>query len=303
MTTTPKKSECPVCHADSWQQDSEAGKLLGLSAMYRVLVCVSCGQRKLDPQLSQVDLERLYSQGYFNSASCADSEQMELELPTNYLDVATDRQDKFLSTVSKLKVVFPAAKSFLDVGAATGDMVHVARKAGLDAEGIEFSEFAVIEARKRFGLELNRVLLSDVPDARYDLVHLNHVFEHFNDPVVELGHLRRITKPGGGLYIEIPYQFHFIDRLKFRLRPIKVPFSLHSIHHPFFYTPRTIKRILHDHGFRLLQFKVFSIDRYPSQTLLQKLKIVSWWILSWFKIGNYIELIAAKDDGGKQVGR
>lgn len=303
MTTTLATAPCPICRATGWRHDCEAGQLLGLSPIYRVLECVACGQRKLDPQLGPVDLERLYSQGYFNSADCSNSEPPEIELPANYLDVATERHDKFRRSVSELRVLFPSAMNFLDVGAATGDMVHIARNAGLQAEGIEFSEFAVNEARKRFGLELNRMPLSEVPDELYDLIHLNHVFEHFNDPVAELRHLHRITRPGGGVYIEIPYQFHLIDRLKYRLRPVKVPFSLHSIHHPFFYSPRTIKRALRDHGFRLLQFKVFSADRYPSQTVLQKLKMALWWMLSWFQIGNYMELIAAKGDGGESVGR
>lgn len=303
MINNLKLSDCPICRSNDWKNDLEAGKMLGLSQIYHVLACNSCGQKKLDPQLGQVDQERLYSQGYFNSAGCEDSVTLAHELPANYLDIATGRQAKFLRTVLELKAVFPVANSFLDVGAATGDMVHVARNAGLDAEGIEFSEFAVNEARKRFGFELKRLSLSEVGNTRYDLIHLNHVFEHFNEPVVELKHLHRILKPDGGLYIEIPYQFNLIERLKYRLRPVEVALSLHSIHHPFFYTPRTIKRILIANNFRILKLRVFTWNRYPSETVIQKLKLISWWVLSWFDIGNYIELIVVKDDGGGRGAR
>lgn len=302
MTNKIRSSRCPVCHVNDWQLDHEAGRLLGLQSPYCVLVCSSCGQRKLDPQLNQTELEDLYSQGYFNSASVVNSEAQGPELPADYMDVATGRHEQFRNSVAELKALFPKADRFLDVGAASGDMVHIAGKEGLDAEGIEFSEFAVDQARLRFGLELQRIPLSEVPGSQYDLIHLNHVFEHFNDPVAELSHLHRIMGSSGGLYIEIPYQFHLVERIKYRLRPREVPFSLHSIHHPFFYTPRTIKKILRDNGFHLLRFRVFSKNRYPAQTYRQKLKIVFWWVLSWFEIGNYMEVIARKDECGKKSG-
>jgi SAM-dependent methyltransferase len=286
-------NNCPVCHSTNWEQDEGAGKLLGLSSTYQVLACSNCKLRRLHPQLNQDELNDLYSQGYFNSASLEKSKQ-EFEFPENYMDVVIGRHEKFYQVVMELKDLFPSAKNFLDVGAATGDMVHIARKAGFNADGIELSKFAVDQAKKNFGIVLKNIEISEVLDSQYDIVHLNHVFEHFNDPVAELNHLFRIINNGGGLYLEIPYQFHFIERIKNFILPKNTVFSLHSVHHPFFYTPYTIKKILHDHGFSILRFRVFSRDRYPSKTLFQKIKLHLWRVLSWFGVGNYIELTAVK---------
>lgn len=271
--------------------------MLGLELPYRVLACTGCGQRKLDPQLTDAEIEGLYGHGYFNSGDAEASSKDEWALPSSdYLtEVATGRHDKFSRSLEKLKSLFPEAKSFLDVGAATGDMVHLARQTGLDAEGIEFSAFAVQQAKQRYGLDLQQLPLSDLEKHEYyDLIHLNHVFEHFNDPVAELGHIHRLLKPGGSVYIEIPYQFHVVERFKFRLKPVAAEFSLHSVHHPYFFTPRTIKKVLRDNGFEIVQFSLFAKERYPAITMIQKLKVVLWWLLSLVSVGNYMEIIAIR---------
>lgn len=290
-----KVKPCPVCGLTNYKNDRLAQRMLGLKDGMEVLLCRNCGQRILFPQLSESDFEDLYSEAYFNSEVHGNFGKREgIRMPDYIADVVIGRYDKFRRSLTEMKSLFPTAERFLDVGAATGDMVHLAREDGLDAEGIELSEFAAQQARDRFGLELKQIPLVEVADAQYDLVHLNHVFEHFNDPVDELNHLHRIIKPGGGLYIEIPYQFHIIERLKYRLRPKQVPYSLHSIHHPYFYTPHTIKKILKDNGFRILQFRVFSLDRYTTATFTQKVKVILWWAMSKLQVGNYMELIAIK---------
>ena len=293
----PLSSRCPICRTINWRKDLTAGRILGLPPIYSVLLCKSCGQRRLEPKLTMDELKALYSDAYFNSAQAIHSPKrvMQAQSDDYIATVAPGRQAEFARTIQRLKHLHPGARTFLDVGAATGDMVKIARDHGLRAEGIEFSHFAVRKAKELHSIDLQQVALEELhKDGYYDLIHLNHVFEHFNDPVAELHHLHRLLKPQGLLYIEIPYQFHFVEKLLFSIQAESSRFTLHSLHHPYFYTPRTIQRLLYDHGFEVISQSVFDPKRYVSSTLQKKIKETIWLILSLMSIGNYIDIVARR---------
>lgn len=288
---------CPICNTCNWEIDQLAGQMLGLPSAYNVFFCKTCGQRRLSPQLSEGELKTLYSDVYFNSAQATLSPEQPLKVSSNdYIStVAPGRHSKFLHCILKLKQLHPDAATFLDVGAATGDMVKIALDQGLIADGIEFSDFAVRKAKELYSIDLQQTSIADLDNAGYyDLIHLNHVFEHFNDPVTDLGHLNRLLKPGGGLYIEIPFQFHPVEKLLFKLKGKRSEFSLHSLHHPYFYTPNTIRKLLQENGFEIVICSVFDPARYPTSTFITKAKLALWWLLSVVSIGNYIEVFARR---------
>src|SRR5262249_38994774 len=156
----------------------------------------------------------------------------------------------FTRTLDRIRELQPGATTLLDVGAATGDLVRMARARGFDAHGVELSEYAVAMAEKLNSVRLERRALRELQgSALYDCIHLNHVFEHLSDPRSELAHLARLLRSGGLLYIEVPYQFHAVEKLLFRARRKAGEFTLHSLHHPYFYTPKTIVRLLRAGGF------------------------------------------------------
>lgn len=295
MNTLPQY--CPVCKSNNWEQDQLAWQMLGLPPAYNVLHCKTCGQRRLDPQLIGEELNALYSDGYFNSAKAEQTPGQSIKMASSdYIsEVAPSRHAQFDRTIQRLKHLHPDAVSFLDVGAATGDMVKIAMDHGLAAEGIEFSGFAVQKAKVLYAIDLQQIPIAELDKTGYyDLIHLNHVFEHFNDPQTELGHLHRLLKRGGGLFIEIPYQFHPLEKLLFNLKGRRAQFTVESLHHPYFYTPKTIRKLLQEHDFEISKCSVFDPERYPSDTLMKKIKMTLWWLLSLVAIGNYIEVFARR---------
>ena len=294
MTDHLSSDQCPVCGGASWNPDVQADRILGLVEPYRVEVCSGCGLGRLFPQLSLEDLKSVYDGSYFNS-SCSVSADVVWQPPE--LDYATqvvpERLAKFSKTLQDLCQLAPKASTLLDVGAATGDMVKLARDSGLVADGLEFSEFASRQAFERYGIELMNVPLSQLQQSSvYDIIHLNHVFEHFNEPRFELEQLHRLLKPGGLLYIEVPLQFHLLERIRFWLNPTDQTISVHSLHHPFFYTTSTLHQLLNDTGFKVLRMRVFDNTRYPSHSMVHRTKRLLWRLFSVFKIGNFIEIIA-----------
>jgi SAM-dependent methyltransferase len=104
---------------------------------------------------------------------------------------------------------YPVSGTVLEVGCATGALLAGLREAGVDAIGIDYSEWAVSRARERVGK--NRVSQIDI---ERDLNHpelsahaslgalvMLSVFEHFRDPFSVLARLTALVKPGGRLFM------------------------------------------------------------------------------------------------------
>lgn len=100
----------------------------------------------------------------------------------------------------------PLRGRLLDVGCATGLFVEHALRNGLEAEGVDSSEWAVRKANVRTGgrcrlLDFDSAQESDFSQA-FDIIVLHSVLEHLRDPERALGLLFRICRPGGIVYIQ-----------------------------------------------------------------------------------------------------
>lgn len=276
---------CPVCRNEQWREYAVATRILALPASHRILRCRRCRTSKLDPPLAPQDVEALYGAGYFTLEGAARARHLD-----DFQHTSATRQPKFRNVIADLRSLLPGGRTILDVGAATGDFVLTARAAGLDAAGVERSR-AAVEAAAARGIALRHGDLSAVTGC-YDFVHLNHVFEHFTEPLAELDRIKRLLKEGAILYLEIPYQFNLIERLQARMSKHRFRCSVHSFHHPYMYTPGSLRRLLESNGFEVLRQRVFDARRYPADGAVAGLKRVAWRCLASADVGNYVETFA-----------
>jgi SAM-dependent methyltransferase len=276
---------CPACRSERWREHALAGRILALPASYRILRCARCRTSKLDPPLPPQDVEALYGAGYFTLDGAARDRHLD-----DFQHTSATRQPKFRNVIADLRALLPGGRTILDVGAATGDFVLTAREAGLEAVGVERSRAAVDAASAR-GVSLLHGDLSVVTGS-YDFVHLNHVFEHFTEPLAELGRIRLLLKEGAIVYLEVPYQFNLVERLQVRLAKQRFKCSVHSFHHPYMYTPKSLRRLLESNGFEVPLQRVFDARRYPSAGAVARLKRAAWRCLASVDVGNYIETFA-----------
>lgn len=100
----------------------------------------------------------------------------------------------------------PHAKTLLDIGAAAGLLVKLARDRGLRAEGVEPSRDLVASAARLHGVELiqGTVPHERLQGRRYDIVFLADVLEHVSDPVALLRDARELLEPEGVLLVITP---------------------------------------------------------------------------------------------------
>jgi SAM-dependent methyltransferase len=286
-------SICPLCQSTkSWQMDVHTAILnLPGNSESTVHLCENCGAYYLWPYISDALISELYSKSYFTGLSDSNSK---LHVPSSNNDYESEfaavRISKFRKTVQTLIERVPNARNILDIGAATGDFLAVAQEYGLSVSGIELSSYAAAKAKEKYGFEFHQTGIVDYQgDEKYDLIHLNHVFEHFGSPHQALERLAKLLMPGGMIYVEVPFQFNLFEVIKYRLTGRRKVFDIFSIHHPMFYRPRTLKRVFEDHGFNCNSMSVFNWSRYSAVGLKGHLKKIMWFAASFVGQGIMIE--------------
>ncbi len=138
-------------------------------------------------------------------------------------------------------------RSLLDVGAYIGVFVEVATAAGWQAMGVEPSDWAAGEARKR-GLNVI-VGTQDSPELhgrRFDVVTMWDVIEHVDDPAAEMAKAYRLLKPGGWLVTHTMDVDSLASRLMGRRWPWYMDMHLH------YFSQKTMRQMLTQAGFNVI---------------------------------------------------
>jgi len=258
-----------------------------------VFLCEDCGVYYLWPYISNELLSQLYSKSYFTGVS--ESEDR-LYVPSSSTDYESEfvaaRLGKFRETVRTLLKHAPNASSILDIGAATGDFLAIARENGLSTTGIELSAYASARAKVKYGFTFHETGIVDYHGSEtYDMIHMNHVFEHFGSPHQVLERVYSLLNKEGIVYVEVPFQFNLFEVIKYRLSGKRKAFDVFSLHHPMFYRPATLKKLFDNHGFKCRSMKVFNWSRYPAVGFMSHLKKVMWFAASLVRQGLMIEAI------------
>lgn len=166
-------------------------------APLRTVICHSCGLVRTDPMPDPAAIEAFYAREYrrLYKGSARPTARRVLRA----LDVARDRLDR-------LRPYLSGRRRVLDVGASSGEFLHVLRAAGIGAAGIEPNEAYSRWAREHLGLDVANTdwHRADFPGGRFDAVTLFHVLEHLTDPVGALRKLAGWLAPGGTLVVEVP---------------------------------------------------------------------------------------------------
>ena len=97
-----------------------------------------------------------------------------------------------------------AGQRVLDVGCGQGLALEHFKALGLDPVGITLGEDAKICRAKGFTIHEMDQNFMTFADHEFDLLWCRHVLEHSVAPLFTLSEYRRVLKPGGLLYLELP---------------------------------------------------------------------------------------------------
>jgi SAM-dependent methyltransferase len=160
--------------------------------------------------------------------------------------LAMDRE-KFGELLDELEP-FRRDGRLLDVGCSIGLFLKLAEDRGWAGRGIEFSDRARAYAQEELGLDVIDTPLEEAgyEDGSFDVVALNSVIEHVNEPRRMLAEIRRVLAPGGALYIITPN----VDSLACRVLHERAA-TFDGRNHLVYFSPRTLTRLLGEQGFEV----------------------------------------------------
>lgn len=221
--------------------------------------CSHCGLIFVDPQPSPEELEAHYPDIYYVNQRHARRDSAKHALirivarqyfgygkPRRFLGICLF---PFYFRLSHLPQWRPKGK-LLDVGCGVGNRIPTFEKLGWRVEGLEMNPKAAKSARdKGCKIYVSSLEKANLPAAHFDVVYLNHVFEHLRDPHVALRKIKGTLKPNGELILVVPSA----NSLAFKLFK-QHWFALEVPRHLFTYNRENISSVLHQHGFRVQDF-------------------------------------------------
>ena len=152
----------------------------------------------------------------------------------------------------------------VDVGCGKGEFLRVAQSRGWSVTGVESSAPMAEFARKNTDAQVYCDPLAAVPiaEASADIVTLNMVLEHVDQPHRFLDVVCRWLRPGGILFVEVPNMDSLMlacGRWYFRLRGLNwAPHlsPLHPPYHSYGYNRRSLEVVTKPHELVPRAFKV-----------------------------------------------
>lgn len=204
---------CNVCGGDAYRvvlpSRRDPSKPVDLATVFRssgdeplqdqTVRCLDCGLYYVRPRLRW----SLILQGYQGGTD------------ESFVSQVSFRERTFERCLDRVEAVAkPPGRRVLDVGAAGGSFLAVARKRGYEPAGCEPSGWMCGFARDHYGLELHPGTMFDMgrEPGSVDLLTLWDVLEHTPDPRAVLDRAHDLLSPGGLLVLTYPDYGSWIAR-------------------------------------------------------------------------------------------
>jgi len=228
----------------------------------RLVRCKRCGLIYISPQPGR-DL-------IINGYASAEDEQ--------YVSQEKGRLLTFRNCLKTVRQLSPRGR-LLDIGAASGIFVKIAKDAGYEAYGVEPSMWMSNFAKERYGITVFPGVVEDAKfdDNSFDVITMWDVLEHVPDPMGTLKEVKRILKPGGFLIVNYPC----IDDPLAKIFGRKWWFLL-SVH-LFYFTPATLSAYMERLGFERKIHKPH-FQRLSYDYLVGRLSVYSGFLANIAKI-------------------
>lgn len=204
--------------------------------------CLHCGLVMTNPQPTAAALDDFYANHYRHYYQKVDKPSLEY--------IRKYRKDERAAATARFIVdqgLLPADATVLDIGGSEGCILKALRDLQPDIRSVavepnpDFGAFA----RDYAGCEVFADLAQLPPGRTFDLIVINHVYEHIKQPIHYLQALRERLSPRGRIYIDVP-----------DLAAYKGLESLHVAHLCHF-CDATLRRAAETSG-----FKVFVLERH-----------------------------------------
>ncbi len=152
------------------------------------------------------------------------------------------RGRRYAARVEKMFGPWRRLNRLLEVGCREGHFVAAARDGGWEATGVEVEVEPARFGRERFGIDIRVGTLEEarLPDAHFDAVYANEVWEHLRDPVTVTREVARVLRPGGVAVIKTGNRRSWTARA---IGPAWQYYRFREWGHVSFFSPRSFRAL------------------------------------------------------------
>lgn len=242
---------CPVCSNEKIKfLYHTKDRQLGLGGQFSLYKCQNCTVQFLSPQHNYNFLSKYYADNYVPYHRRANDWRDKLE-EFIYRGLNGNGLQKYLfypfEYLIRRALIVKTGQRLLDVGCGSGNYLKVASKLGVECYGLDIysgkKSFFISDSIKFYN---KRVEDSNFPENYFDIITMNHVFEHLADPQQILLLLKKIVKSGGQIIIQVPNNKSFNARIFGRFY-----LGIDSPRHYFVYNKKSIEVLCHKVGLKV----------------------------------------------------
>jgi len=185
---------CNLCGARDVEQ---VGSVDRHGKSLRTVICKRCGLVWTDPRPSSEENRHFYAEDYRLKYK---------RIYTPKLKHAYRETCRALERAESIAPILRSGMRVLDVGSGGGFFLYVLGRRGMDGQGVEPNKGFAGYSQQELGVKTINGFLQEVklPNQSFDVVTLNHVLEHLEDPWVTLCRLKYLAKRDGYVVIEVP---------------------------------------------------------------------------------------------------
>jgi SAM-dependent methyltransferase len=223
------EKKCKICGDTGFRLLKKQSLFMGMNGRETAIIqCNKCGTITRTPSLfEEADLQKLAPAQLKENTVFVGGDA---EKPSAYF---TRRLQFAASTVK--------GKKLLDIGCGTGSFLKLAKSLGWEVTVTEFTK-ATVDKLNGEGINCLHGNLENpaLQGCLFDFIHLNHVFEHVDDPVGLLRQAGALLAPGGMILIEVPNEFNgLVQRIK-RFAGFSGAGKTSFFEHEWFFSPQTV---------------------------------------------------------------
>jgi len=251
--------KCPICNNPTKVLYSELFDRLhpNIPGKYTLKQCINCRLIFIDPQPSKTELLAHYPDAYGiyqrSIKECSKKFLIIKAMAKEYFGYGKSKRClKFLLLPFYFKLshlpYYVENGKLLDIGCGVGDRMLIFKELGWNVEGLEIDQKVakVASDNTKCKIYVSTLEEANLPKDNFDVVYLNHVFEHLKDPHQALRKINNILKHNGQLIIAVPNENSLAFKLfKQHWSSLDVP------RHMFIYNKVNLSTLLHQYGFNI----------------------------------------------------
>jgi 2-polyprenyl-3-methyl-5-hydroxy-6-metoxy-1,4-benzoquinol methylase len=178
-----------------------------LTEKLEVFSCGNCRVEFMHPQLSDEEINELYSEAYYKSWGISGETENE-----------SSKQMKIATFLLRLEQIQKYIRNgnILDVGCATGYFLEAAQSLGYTPYGIELSEYSATLAKKKFGdnaIYNGTLETNTFKPGTFQVITMFDLIEHVRVPVETLSSAGELLDANGILVITTPDNSSFSNKV------------------------------------------------------------------------------------------